>query len=124
MIWLVDFLCGSFCLQFLSLCWTLGINGSTTRGSAKRDLLKQKTDKFQVHALVIFLVRYCFQPYFEKEIACEYHSVKRLFSESQDSVISVVVQVPYLEDPNTGAVMFESHDIVEYLRKTYALPQA
>lgn len=52
---------------------------STARGSAKRDLLKQKTGKFQV---------------------------------------------PYLEDPNTGAAMFESHDIVEYLRKTYALPQA
>ncbi|KAG0590577.1 hypothetical protein M758_1G100400 [Ceratodon purpureus] len=52
---------------------------STARGSAKRDLLIQKTGKFQV---------------------------------------------PYLEDPNTGAAMFESHDIVEYLRKTYALAQA
>jgi glutathione S-transferase len=29
------------------------------------------------------------------------------------------VQVPYLEDPNTGAAMFESQDIVAYLKKTY-----
>ncbi|KAH9738195.1 Thioredoxin family protein [Citrus sinensis] len=29
-------------------------------------------------------------------------------------------QVPYLEDPNTGVQMFESADIVEYLRATYA----
>ncbi|KAI3682413.1 hypothetical protein L1987_82383 [Smallanthus sonchifolius] len=30
-------------------------------------------------------------------------------------------QVPYLEDPNTGVKMFESAEIVEYLRATYAL---
>jgi glutathione S-transferase len=29
------------------------------------------------------------------------------------------VQVPYLEDVNTGAKMFESRDIVRYLRATY-----
>lgn len=29
------------------------------------------------------------------------------------------VQVPYLEDPNTGTKMFESRDIVRYLRSTY-----
>jgi len=52
---------------------------SCARGSAKRDLLLQKTGKFQV---------------------------------------------PYLEDPNTGAAIFESHDIVEYVRKTYALTPA
>lgn len=28
-------------------------------------------------------------------------------------------QVPYIEDPNTGVAMFESKDIVEYLKKTY-----
>ena len=31
-----------------------------------------------------------------------------------------IVQVPYLEDPNTGAAMFESAHIVEYLERTYA----
>lgn len=31
------------------------------------------------------------------------------------------VQVPYLEDPNTGAALFESEDILAYLDKTYAL---
>ncbi len=30
------------------------------------------------------------------------------------------VQVPYLEDPNTQTQMFESRDIVRYLRSTYA----
>jgi glutathione S-transferase len=30
------------------------------------------------------------------------------------------VQVPYLEDPNTGVKMFESAAIVDYLEKTYA----
>lgn len=30
------------------------------------------------------------------------------------------VQVPYLEDPNTGAALFESADILAYLNKTYA----
>jgi glutathione S-transferase len=30
------------------------------------------------------------------------------------------VQVPYLEDPNTGVAMFESADIVAYLERTYA----
>ncbi|KAL8141004.1 hypothetical protein V2J09_007025 [Rumex salicifolius] len=30
-------------------------------------------------------------------------------------------QVPYLEDPNTGVEMFESAEIVEYLRATYAI---
>lgn len=29
------------------------------------------------------------------------------------------VQVPYLEDPNTGTKMFESRDIVKYLETTY-----
>nr|GEV96356.1 thioredoxin family protein [Tanacetum cinerariifolium] len=30
-------------------------------------------------------------------------------------------QAPYLEDPNTGVKMFESAEIVDYLRATYAL---
>jgi hypothetical protein len=76
-----------FLFTILSLCWTLGVNGSTARGSAKRDLLKQKTGKFQVHTLVTFLVRCWFQPRFEKEIACEYQSVKRLFGESHEAQI-------------------------------------
>lgn len=31
------------------------------------------------------------------------------------------VQLPYLEDPNTGVAMFESGDIIDYLETTYAL---
>ena len=30
------------------------------------------------------------------------------------------VQVPYLEDPNTGAKLYESADILAYLEKQYA----
>lgn len=33
-------------------------------------------------------------------------------------------QVPYLEDPNTGVQMFESAEIVEYLRTTYVVWEA
>ncbi|GFY97833.1 thioredoxin family protein [Actinidia rufa] len=33
----------------------------------------------------------------------------------------MVCYVPYLEDPNTGVQMFESAEIVEYLRATYSL---
>eukprot|EP00916_Digyalum_oweni_P024699 GHVL01040839.1.p2 GENE.GHVL01040839.1~~GHVL01040839.1.p2 ORF type:complete len:130 (+),score=14.24 GHVL01040839.1:601-990(+) len=32
-------------------------------------------------------------------------------------------QVPYLRDPNTGVCMFESKDIVEYLRREYKTGQ-
>ena len=32
------------------------------------------------------------------------------------------VQVPYLEDPNTGAHLFESADILRYLEANYAAP--
>eukprot|EP00640_Fibrocapsa_japonica_P003231 CAMPEP_0113952756 /NCGR_PEP_ID=MMETSP1339-20121228/90599_1 /TAXON_ID=94617 /ORGANISM="Fibrocapsa japonica" /LENGTH=328 /DNA_ID=CAMNT_0000961417 /DNA_START=165 /DNA_END=1151 /DNA_ORIENTATION=- /assembly_acc=CAM_ASM_000762 len=32
-----------------------------------------------------------------------------------------VFQVPYLEDPNTGVKMFESAEIVDYIRQTYQL---
>ncbi|XP_077235758.1 thioredoxin family protein [Tasmannia lanceolata] len=31
-------------------------------------------------------------------------------------------QAPYLEDPNTGVNMFESAEIIDYLRATYVLP--
>lgn len=30
------------------------------------------------------------------------------------------VQVPYLEDPNTGTSLFESAAIIDYLEQTYA----
>jgi glutathione S-transferase len=32
-----------------------------------------------------------------------------------------VFQVPYIEDPNTGVKMFESAEIIEYLKTTYSL---
>ncbi len=32
----------------------------------------------------------------------------------------MVVQVPYIEDPNTGTAMFESNEIIKYLNDTYA----
>lgn len=42
-------------------------------------------------------------------------------SPSRDAFVerSGKMMVPYLIDPNTGAAMFESADIVEYLRSTY-----
>ena len=35
-------------------------------------------------------------------------------------LMNVEAQVPYIEDPNTGAKMFESAEIIDYLRATYA----
>jgi glutathione S-transferase len=32
------------------------------------------------------------------------------------------MQVPYLEDPNTGEALFESAEIVAYLERAYAAP--
>jgi hypothetical protein len=31
------------------------------------------------------------------------------------------LQVPFLEDPNTGIEMFESAEIIDYIRATYTL---
>jgi hypothetical protein len=36
------------------------------------------------------------------------------------SVLWLRMQVPYLEDPNTGTAMFESTEIIKYLEDTYA----
>jgi hypothetical protein len=36
-------------------------------------------------------------------------------------ILQFILQAPYLEDPNTGAAMFESADIIDYLEKEYAL---
>jgi len=53
-------------------------------------------------------------------------SVKRKeFKQKFNSMLSVgrtttgLIQVPLLEDPNTGKVLLESYDIVDYLMKTY-----
>ena len=37
------------------------------------------------------------------------------------SVPLLCVQVPYIEDPNTGTAMFESNEIITYLNKSYAV---
>jgi glutathione S-transferase len=52
--------------------------------------------------------------------SCARGSVKRDILKQKTGIF----QLPYLEDPNTGVKMFESADIVEYLRVTYAIPQA
>ena len=62
-----------------------------------------------------------------REVLCELelpyvlHNVGRR-SPSRPALLARAgkVQVPYLEDPNTGTKMFESRDIVRYLRSTYA----
>lgn len=44
-------------------------------------------------------------------------------SRNRDSLISKtgLFQVPYIVDPNTGVEMFESAEIIKYLRSTYSL---
>ncbi|KAJ7515259.1 hypothetical protein O6H91_22G008100 [Diphasiastrum complanatum] len=53
----------------------------------------------------------------ELELPHLYHSPKR------DQLVqrTGIFQAPYLEDPNTGIKMFESAEIIDYLRNTYAL---
>jgi len=57
----------------------------------------------------------------ELEVPYVLHNVAH-GSPSREAFVAVSgrMQVPYLVDPNTGASMFESADIVRYLEKTYA----
>nr|XP_043610515.1 uncharacterized protein LOC122582218 [Erigeron canadensis] len=58
----------------------------------------------------------------ELELPHILHSCARGSPKRQDLYARVGhFQAPYLEDPNTGVKMFESAEIVEYLRATYAL---
>jgi glutathione S-transferase len=57
------------------------------------------------------------------EIPYRLHNVaKRSPSRQAFIARSGRMMVPFLHDPNTGVEMFESADIVDYLRRTYALP--
>lgn len=78
---------------------------SCARGSTKRQLLYEKAGHFQV-------------------IFCSMHALNKQSSEWAwgDRMTGLwFLQVPYLEDPNTGVQMFESAEIVDYLRATYAV---
>jgi glutathione S-transferase len=62
-----------------------------------------------------------------REVLCELTLPYRLHNVGGGSAgraafteMSGRMMVPYLKDPNTGAAMFESADIVAYLEKTYA----
>lgn len=56
----------------------------------------------------------------ELEIAHVWHCSARGSPKRQDIFEKTgTFQVPYLEDPNTGVKMFESAEIVDYLRSTY-----
>jgi glutathione S-transferase len=58
----------------------------------------------------------------ELELPHIYHSCARGSPKRQELFERVGhFQAPYLEDPNTGAAMFESADIIDYLEKEYAL---
>ncbi|KAJ7515261.1 hypothetical protein O6H91_22G008100 [Diphasiastrum complanatum] len=58
----------------------------------------------------------------ELELPHLYHSTAR-GSPKRDQLVqrTGIFQAPYLEDPNTGIKMFESAEIIDYLRNTYAL---
>ncbi len=58
----------------------------------------------------------------ELEIPYLLHNVgKRGASRPAFEAMSGRMMVPYLKDPNTGAAMFESTDIVKYLNDTYGV---
>ncbi len=57
----------------------------------------------------------------ELELPYHLHNVaKRSPSRPAFLARSGMIQVPYLEDPNTDTKMFESRDIADYLKRTYA----
>ncbi|KAK1287228.1 hypothetical protein QJS10_CPB19g00396 [Acorus calamus] len=61
----------------------------------------------------------------ELELPHLVHSVARGSPKRQDLYEKTGhFQAPYLEDPNTGVKMFESAEIIDYLRATYALSQS
>ncbi|MGM7369167.1 glutathione S-transferase N-terminal domain-containing protein, partial [Acinetobacter baumannii] len=49
----------------------------------------------------------------------KYEPLKEGKREKLLPVMQGKMQVPYLEDPNTGVKMFESAEIVKYLKKQY-----
>ncbi|XP_059070074.1 uncharacterized protein LOC131071573 isoform X3 [Cryptomeria japonica] len=59
----------------------------------------------------------------ELEVPHIYHSTARGSPHRQSLFDRTgLFQAPYLEDPNTGVKMFESAEIVDYVRATYAIP--
>lgn len=61
------------------------------------------------------------ETFVELELPHLLHSCARGSPKRQDFFKKYgLFQAPYIEDPNTGVKMFESADIVEYLRATYA----
>lgn len=60
----------------------------------------------------------------ELELPHLVHSVARGSPKRQELFEKVGhFQAPYLDDPNTGVKMFESAEIIDYLKTTYALPK-
>jgi glutathione S-transferase len=58
----------------------------------------------------------------ELELPYMLHNVARRSARRAELVARAgKMQVPYLADPNTGREMFESADIVQYLKETYAV---
>ena len=91
---------------------------STARGSPKRQELFEKTGTFQV----------CASPQLSlvSELCSIIHQARdggRLWRKCFDvcGTSDLVLQVPFLEDPNTGVSLFESADIIRYLEETYAV---
>ena len=50
-----------------------------------------------------------------------YHGLVLAIPANLYSVPIWCMQVPYIEDPNTGTAMFESNEIIKYLNDTYAV---
>lgn len=90
------------------LCFHHNVCCSCARGSTKRQLLYEKAGHFQV---IFFSM-------------CALNEQSNQSSWGDRMTGFWFFQVPYLEDPNTGVQMFESAEIVEYLRATYVVWEA
>lgn len=88
---------------------------SCARGSPKRQILYEKAGHFQV-LLSSFPQESIISSLWEV-----FHLLHDMASDRRHKFYKKFWQVPYLEDPNTGVQMFESAEIVEYIKATYAV---
>ena len=103
---------------------------SSALASAARPGSGRRYRKARAPAEALELYSYEASPFsrLAREVLCELELPYRLHnvahgSPKRDAFVarSGKMQVPYLVDPNTGAAMFESADIVRYLNGTYEI---
>ena len=97
---------------------------TAARGSPKRQELVDTYGQFQVCVCVSLgtpaepLPHLCFHTS-PRQVVCRFLKTPTPVPHLCFHTYFECLQVPFLEDPNTGVCMFESKAIIEYLEKTY-----